>query len=134
MSRIRLGSRGAIEAGLQNRQLAFGAAQKLIGILGGKTLKQRLRIGKTDILAGEADDAAQDIKRFLTRDQHSGQIVKRRLRIGTAQRFMQRSEEHTSELQSLMRISYAVFCLKKKNIRPTQRHDHPLPTKKHKAE
>src|SRR3546814_5793410 len=26
-----------------------------------------------------------------------------------------RSEEHTSELQSLMRISYAVFCLKKKN-------------------
>src|SRR3546814_1319828 len=29
----------------------------------------------------------------------------------------QRSEEHTSELQSLMRISYAVFCLKKKNKR-----------------
>src|SRR3546814_4093859 len=28
-----------------------------------------------------------------------------------------RSEEHTSELQSLMRISYAVFCLKKKNRR-----------------
>src|SRR3546814_10246962 len=28
---------------------------------------------------------------------------------------MGRSEEHTSELQSLMRISYAVFCLKKKN-------------------
>src|SRR3546814_1348551 len=28
---------------------------------------------------------------------------------------MRRSEEHTSELQSLMRISYAVFCLKKKN-------------------
>src|SRR3546814_2230026 len=33
-----------------------------------------------------------------------------------------RSEEHTSELQSLMRISYAVFCLKKKNIRTTY-HD-----------
>src|SRR3546814_10223710 len=30
-----------------------------------------------------------------------------------------RSEEHTSELQSLMRISYAVFCLKKKNKRHT---------------
>src|SRR3546814_3833005 len=29
-------------------------------------------------------------------------------------RVMSRSEEHTSELQSLMRISYAVFCLKKK--------------------
>src|SRR3546814_6899649 len=30
-------------------------------------------------------------------------------------RIIARSEEHTSELQSLMRISYAVFCLKKKN-------------------
>src|SRR3546814_6245925 len=52
-----------------------------------------------------------------------------------------RSEEHTSELQSLMRISYAVFCLKKKNdqhthtTRPslgtetllTQVTQHPLP-------
>src|SRR3546814_9896073 len=45
---------------------------------------------------------------------------------------LRRSEEHTSELQSLMRISYAVFCLKKKNTRnyapqrignaPTQHH------------
>src|SRR3546814_1796127 len=32
-----------------------------------------------------------------------------------------RSEEHTSELQSLMRISYAVFCLKKKTIENTPR-------------
>src|SRR3546814_12331763 len=31
--------------------------------------------------------------------------------------WLRRSEEHTSELQSLMRISYAVFCLKKKKIR-----------------
>src|SRR3546814_7778282 len=31
-----------------------------------------------------------------------------------------RSEEHTSELQSLMRISYAVFCLKKKNTKHQQ--------------
>src|SRR3546814_1097044 len=31
-----------------------------------------------------------------------------------------RSEEHTSELQSLMRTSYAVFCLKKKNKQKTQ--------------
>src|SRR3546814_4629751 len=38
-----------------------------------------------------------------------------------------RSEEHTSELQSLMRISYAVFCLKKKKnpmIRINNRHRH----------
>src|SRR3546814_2106475 len=34
-----------------------------------------------------------------------------------------RSEEHTSELQSLMRISYAVFCLKKKT---THKHSHHI--------
>src|SRR3546814_5265364 len=36
-------------------------------------------------------------------------------------RFSYRSEEHTSELQSLMRISYAVFCLKKKNHTQTKK-------------
>src|SRR3546814_5683497 len=41
---------------------------------------------------------------------------KRRVpRVGARERG--RSEEHTSELQSLMRISYAVFCLKKKHIK-----------------
>src|SRR3546814_4420353 len=37
-----------------------------------------------------------------------------------------RSEEHTSELQSLMRISYAVFCLNKKNI-TTKYQTHTIP-------
>src|SRR3546814_10559640 len=37
------------------------------------------------------------------------------------QRSDERSEEHTSELQSLMRISYAVFCLKKKRTQLQQR-------------
>src|SRR3546814_9644307 len=36
--------------------------------------------------------------------------------------FSSRSEEHTSELQSLMRISYAVFCLKKKTNQPKPKH------------
>src|SRR3546814_5179324 len=40
-----------------------------------------------------------------------------------------RSEEHTSELQSLMRISYAVFCLKKKNT-PNETPTAPQPTHK----
>src|SRR3546814_7901318 len=39
-----------------------------------------------------------------------------------------RSEEHTSELQSLMRISYAVFCLKKKK---KKRHNHSTRTNKY---
>src|SRR3546814_1355354 len=38
-----------------------------------------------------------------------------------------RSEEHTSALQSLMRISYAVFCLKKKNV-STIKHQQPTMT------
>src|SRR3546814_5219310 len=41
-----------------------------------------------------------------------------------------RSEEHTSELQSLMRISYAVFCLKKKNNRNSNRQRLPLHERK----
>src|SRR3546814_8446862 len=36
-----------------------------------------------------------------------------------------RSEEHTSELQSLMRISYAVFCLKKKTTKSAQKNHTP---------
>src|SRR3546814_8886095 len=38
--------------------------------------------------------------------------------------FDSRSEEHTSELQSLMRISYAVFCLKKKKIQTHNKYHH----------
>src|SRR3546814_4004266 len=44
---------------------------------------------------------------------------------GAGTLFGPRSEEHTSELQSLMRISYAVFCLKKKNTQTP-----PTPTTK----
>src|SRR3546814_2724400 len=46
-------------------------------------------------------------------DQHARQRI---LRLG----LRARSEEHTSELQSLMRISYAVFCLKKKTNNHTK--------------
>src|SRR3546814_4206927 len=38
--------------------------------------------------------------------------------------YRHRSEEHTSELQSLMRISYAVFCLKKNTLHDAKRRDH----------
>src|SRR3546814_9994265 len=41
-----------------------------------------------------------------------------------------RSEEHTSELQSLMRISYAVFCLKKKKKTTTDKTKHIIKTEK----
>src|SRR3546814_1477273 len=47
-----------------------------------------------------------------------GQVSMSFTDILTALPHVQRSEEHTSELQSLMRISYAVFCLKKKKYTP----------------
>src|SRR3546814_4540432 len=60
---------------------------------------------------------------FLTRVGVIWQSVSRAgLRLPTCCR--QRSEEHTSELQSLMRISYAVFCLKKKKTRKEYDHYH----------
>src|SRR3546814_2521875 len=42
-----------------------------------------------------------------------------------------RSEEHTSELQSLMRISYAVFCLKKKNKKKNSTQTYQTPHTDH---
>src|SRR3546814_4288717 len=45
----------------------------------------------------------------------------------TAIRELVRSEEHTSELQSLMRISYAVFCLKTKLKHPSTTQSYPAP-------
>src|SRR3546814_4939470 len=65
----------------------------------------------------------------------------RQMRLAAARRAMQhqrlvrpvgpaRSEEHTSELQSLMRISYAVFCLKKKKKIATHIYT-PPPTEQH---
>src|SRR3546814_1891849 len=68
-----------------------------------------------------------DLRRIA--DDHPDQVVGTdispggRIQIGGVHRAVtvsqRRSEEHTSELQSLMRISYAVFCLKKKKNDPT---------------
>src|SRR3546814_4672833 len=51
------------------------------------------------------------------------EMMRRQVQLGNQVTGVARSEEHTSELQSLMRISYAVFCLqKKKNTNPTRPH------------
>src|SRR3546814_1847941 len=54
-------------------------------------------------------------------------LGQRGIRRAAGRRDIVRSEEHTSELQSLMRISYAVFCLKKK--KKTERHQENIMTK-----
>src|SRR3546814_3271948 len=56
---------------------------------------------------------------FSFTDGFSNQGVSARAVLSTKAAYMARSEEHTSELQSLMRISYAVLCLKKKTKKST---------------
>src|SRR3546814_2849142 len=62
--------------------------------------------GRRDIPLVVADKCREDVGRPLNVQWHLDAV-------GQPSR-VSRSEEHTSELQSLMRISYAVFCLKKK--------------------
>src|SRR3546814_7301528 len=67
------------------------------------------------LAATDADDAA-DALAFTLVSGPAGAMVS----AGGLLQWTARSEEHTSELQSLMRISYAVFCLKKKKNTKTQ--------------
>src|SRR3546814_1278050 len=66
----------------------------------------------------EIEDALREYQRLFLGDDHRAGLRLRREAALRALEFFAgfdaRSEEHTSELQSLMRISYAVFCLKKK--------------------
>src|SRR3546814_9489639 len=65
--------------------------------------------------SGVVDDAvAGGIDRRAAGGREVGALVHPRV---AEDRMHKRSEEHTSELQSLMRITYAVFCLKKNNTR-----------------
>src|SRR3546814_8422800 len=84
-------------------------------------LPRRLRICRVDNAKWRCAPFDQS-KRCadILRTRHFGRDA-----IPNAQIAQRRSEEHTSELQSLMRISYAVFCLKKKttNTISTRRND-----------
>src|SRR3546814_3785401 len=73
---------------------------------GEAALAQRLRLLRQQLL--DARGVVEDVGQLGARLRHDGrQVVE----------IEERSEEHTSELQSLMRISYAVFCLKKKKTK-----------------
>src|SRR3546814_2376288 len=62
-------------------------------------------------------DAGQIERAALEMVEHASRRADDDMYAAPQRRELRRSEEHTSELQSLMRISYAVFCLKKKNTR-----------------
>src|SRR3546814_2561213 len=73
----------------------------------------------TGLLSNDHDSMRHQQRHAAVRQQILGDAAENRLAQPAAPEG--RSEEHTSELQSLMRISYAVFCLKKKTM-TTQNH------------
>src|SRR3546814_6240249 len=102
------------------------------------TAKEFLRRERRSHVAGVGDQdigLAQRIKRLVILE-HAGadplvlgeqlqQFEPREVHVmpdAAADQHAVRSEEHTSELQSLMRISYAVFCLKQKNQQTAHHH------------
>src|SRR3546814_10107274 len=87
----------------------------LLGLLGGSGLCGLVAL---DVDDGLVEPLARQRPEFGRADVHhlrdQGPVL--------VEEVPDRSEEHTSELQSLMRISYAVFCLKKKKHTTTQHH------------
>src|SRR3546814_5805680 len=71
--------------------------------------------------AGRAEADAEGLRQRLKTAEEI-ESTKAELDIERA-RLLKRSEEHTSELQSLMRISYAVFCLKKKKKQKQKKNE-----------
>src|SRR3546814_7783037 len=93
--------RGPLETMFEDRKRLF------VDLLGWDLSVQDAR---WEIDQFDDDDAVYLIALDQTGD-HAGSL---RLLPSNKPHILSRSEEHTSELQSLMRISYAVFCLKKK--------------------
>src|SRR3546814_6749939 len=87
-------------------------------IVAAKTIEKGLLIVHTGKGKGKTTAALGMVVRAIGHGKKIGvvQFVKGAMTTGEKPVF-DRSEEHTSELQSLMRISYAVFCLKKKKIK-----------------
>src|SRR3546814_9131023 len=80
--------------------------------IGANTVKTYRQASDPGVRLGEDDSYFIDLG--LVFDGHEGDVGDTSV-VGDAPQRQARSEEHTSELQSLMRISYAVFCLKKNN-------------------
>src|SRR3546814_10055539 len=89
----------------QSREMRVGDTRRATGDFDRETAAGREHVRPLDGLRRLVDRLCIAELEGLQRQQHAA-----------------RSEEHTSELQSLMRISYAVFCLKKKKKQPLNQH------------
>src|SRR3546814_3448927 len=100
----------------------------------GQWLARQLFLRLFDVIGIEVD-VAEGVDKFPGRetdfvsDQARQQSIRCDVERYAQKNVCRRSEENTSELQSLMRISYAVFCLKKKT---NERHHHTTTDQKHK--
>src|SRR3546814_2493705 len=83
-----------------------------------KCTRQRCQVAPSTLaMAAFSPSCASEVTSFTPRRPRRASERRNSTQNGSASLWptvMPRSEEHTSELQSLMRISYAVFCLKKK--------------------
>src|SRR3546814_6717873 len=84
---------------------------------------KKVTSGSTPQAAERVDDLYRSIIEAGTHKAPSIKVAEASKAIENAQRDVNRSEEHTSELQSLMRISYAVFCLQKKKTKPQAQYN-----------
>src|SRR3546814_10118894 len=118
---------------LPDDRLAGGAVADIFDALAGCLVDTRIEPDLEDLLWGVVNifhragerierelDRNEQAQRQLQREQDGSEIRSVELERAIAEGITMierrdRSEEHTSELQSLMRISYAVFCLQKKN-------------------
>src|SRR3546814_1131442 len=106
------GATGALQATQAGNQLLALQAQQLADLTDVVAANGRAQALSEAERAAAAEQGREQRRRVLTPG--SG------YQAGNASMFPNRSEEHTSELKSLMRNSYDVFCLKTKNIHQQQ--------------
>src|SRR3546814_1655669 len=97
------GGRPGLDYAEQRAALQSGGSHGQIYDAVGADIERELAAGRRVVLSAFSAGALDRLANLL--QEHAGIAGETR------------SEEHTSELQSLMRISYAVFCLKKKNTK-----------------
>src|SRR3546814_2255417 len=103
---------------------ARAEAARALAILFSAITGGRMALYEIAVLGDPSSEQLRDLERGLQEAADAFQLrfgVDLILQTNPAQF---RSEEHTSELQSLMRISYAVFCLKKKKVQQEQTNKH----------
>src|SRR3546814_5009843 len=97
---------------IQQNAMVFGVAKDSPDQTFPEFIK-RCKAAKSPCSFGAATRHGEVMARQIAEKSHLDNAIVANYK-GTAPMMADRSEEHTSELQSLMRISYAVFCLKKK--------------------